>query len=97
LFGELDIDAFEKYLTKNAPVASPAMTRITASNIPAAAPAAPAQAVPTAGAVAPAAPKTGNAGEATGAEPLAGGTGLLLPLAAGVVIGGRALVSRRGA
>jgi len=93
LFGELDIDAFEKYLAKNAPVASPAMTRITGLNIPAPSPApAPAQAVPTQAAVAP---KTGTAGEAGAQEPAASVLALLLTLTAAAVIGGRALVPRR--
>lgn len=82
LFGELDIDALEKYLTRNAPVATPATTRITALSLPA-----------TAQAPAPA--KTGSGVDAgsDGFPPI----GVLLLAVGGVivVVGGRTLVSRR--
>jgi 5'-nucleotidase len=59
LFGEVDVDALERYLTQNAPVSPPALDRITVQNPPTP------TASPTASATTPAATATTPAATAT--------------------------------
>lgn len=71
LFGELDIDSFEKYLTKNAPVSPPSLNRITAVNLPAPATPTTVAPAPTGTTLAPTVavplpPRTGNSGTSQG-------------------------------
>ncbi|MGE0229040.1 MAG: bifunctional UDP-sugar hydrolase/5'-nucleotidase [Dehalococcoidia bacterium] len=86
LFGELDIDAFERYLTQNAPVAAPALNRISAQGT-----------APSSGgaqqAGTPAPPRTGNGGTISSDGPAS-----ILLLFAGAValaVSGRMLLSGR--